>query len=76
MSSCLYWKPTTPMKDSLPDRLKFVLRKHFDCTRLDEVLDTDFIPFLRGMESAGIEGARELIDIIYEHNEIHIKEEY
>ena len=77
MSSNLYFKPVVKNNGTvLPDQLKYALKKLdvFNCNTLDSNFDADFIPILRGMEAAGVDGARELIDAIEKYIEVEVKE--
>lgn len=75
MSSNLAWEPGCRQKNSLPDQLKFVLRKKYGDV-VDANMDTDDLPYLTGLRDAGIDGAQTLIDAIEKYDEISVVEEF
>lgn len=70
MSCTLYWqvKPKSTYR-SLPWELRANLEKKFT---FPVVVSFELIPYLEGLESCNIEGARELIDLIYKYEEIEL----
>jgi len=77
MSSNLMWKPIRDDGESLPDSLKFALRKRFGNGTIKEAeLDSDDISYLTGLADCGIVGANELIDLIEKHGKVSIWEQF
>lgn len=76
MSSNLTWRPVHPAaNETLPDRLKFALKKrHGD--PVETTLSSSDIPYIEGLVDAGVEGAERLLEIICEVGEIEIWEEF
>lgn len=75
MSTSLMWKPATQAEGDLPDELKRVLsRKLWDtdgsCGAGNRTLSYEDISHLEGLKDDGVNGAAELIELIYKHNEI------
>lgn len=75
MSSTLYWVPVVQTGKSLPDELKYALRKKFGGYICNTRLLSGHIEYLNGLRDAGTKGAQELIDAIEKHGEIEISEE-
>ena len=74
MSTNLYWEPVEPHPaNSLPDKLKFVLRETWGwpvkCT-----LDSSNIGFFRGLAAAGIDGAKEVVELLEKYDAIKLEE--
>ena len=75
MSSSLEWRAINPPQHSLPNELKYTLRKKCgDPVR--GILTSHDIPYLEGLADAGIKGARQLIELVQEHMEIEVFESY
>jgi hypothetical protein len=75
MSTSLFWKPVKDYSGTLPDGLKYALRK------MDEwhnggpqTLTKSDIPFLRGLSIGDVDGADKLIYLIEKHGEIEVEE--
>lgn len=70
MSCTLYWQinPKSSYR-ALPWELREKLERKFD---FPAVVGFDLIPYLEGLESCDIDGARELIDLIYKYEEIEL----
>lgn len=75
MSSSLEWEPRNRERESLPDELKFVLRKRYG-EPVSSIIDDSDLAYLAGLRDAGIEGAEDLIEAINKYGEIHVKEHY
>jgi hypothetical protein len=76
MSSTLYFYPKTNGKE-LPDELKHALHNLDQFGQaIDGTYDESIVPVLRGIEAAGVKGARKLIDAIEKYGEVELKEEY
>lgn len=73
MSCTLYWqvKPKSAYR-ALPRELRAKLEKKFN---FPVVVSYDLIPYLEGLESCNIDGARELIDLILKYEEIELNVE-
>ena len=75
MSSYLNWEPVDRPKGTLPDELKFALRKRFR-EPVDTTMHNSSVPYLEGLRDAGVKGAQALLDAIEKHGEVTVKEEY
>ena len=77
MSSSLYWEriKENPYDGALDDMLKYILRKKYD-EPINTIVDESDIPYLEGLQDAGIKGAKELISAIKKYGKIHIEEIY
>ena len=71
MSSTLQWRPVRESGKSLPDELKRVLGKG---SFVDREFSADDLPYLRGLEDAGVNGASQVIEAIEKHDHIHLFE--
>ena len=76
MSSTLTWEPQHREKDSLPDELKFVLRKQCSDGYVDIRMSESDLAYLRGLRDAGVKGAQTLIEAIEKYESIIVREEY
>lgn len=74
MSSSLVWKPIEPVRGTLPNALKFVLRKRSD-TWPQTFCQRD-LDYLNGLIDCEVEGAKELYQLILEHGEVELREEH
>lgn len=72
MSTNLYWKPVSPDSNYLDNQLKFILREKHNY-KYPHFTAKD-IPYLNGLEDAGVKGARELINAIHEYGEVELFE--
>lgn len=72
MSSNLVYKIPQRGKD-LPDELKYILEKAY---QLPLTFCGTEIPYLRGLQDAGIEGASTLIKLIEKYDEVEVLLEY
>ena len=73
MSATLIWR--VPKKgNSLPDALKFALRKRYS-EGVHTMTEHD-LPYLEGLRDGGVDGAQVLIDAINKHDEIEVWEQY
>lgn len=78
MSSTLYWRPApkdVPPAESLPFELKKAIARrlwdHDGSLHGDEVtIGSDMVPYLEGLEDAGVDGAVELIKAIRDHGSV------
>jgi len=70
MSSSLVWRPICESK-TLPDTLKFVLRKR-GLPRTFSAGDYDYV---HALMDAGVDGAEELMELINTHHEVELLEE-
>lgn len=78
MSSSMYWRPAPkeePPAHDLPYELKHTVAQRFwnhDGTLHgdDHQLGKDDLPYLEGLADAGIDGARELIEAIKQHDSV------
>ncbi len=70
MSCTLYWqiKPKSDYR-ALPFELRMNLEKKF---QFPVIVSFELIPYLEGLESCGVNGAQELIDLIYKYEEIEL----
>lgn len=76
MSSSLFaYKVVRNPEVSIPDGLKFTLRKRYG-EPVDMILTDSDIPYLTGLSDGGIKGLSEVLKLLAEGQEIHIKEEY
>lgn len=77
MSSNLYYRPVTAGEKLLPDQLKHTLKNLDDFNNTVEgTYDESYIPVLRGMKAAGVEGADKLIKAIEKYGEVELVERY
>lgn len=76
MSANLCWKPVSKERETLPDALKFVLRDKYGVTETPRVFGGNQVPYLKGLEDAGVEGATELLKAIGEHGRVEVWLEY
>lgn len=78
MSSTLVWRKiiVVPANNSLPDQLKYILRKRFGGGNYPEILDRTDLRYLEGLADAGVDGAEDLRAAIIEYDEVEILEEY
>ena len=75
MSSNLVWAPVRPPKTrDLPDKLKFVLRQHYEMTVVDTEVDADEIGYYEGLADAGLEGAQKVVTALKNHATLRISE--
>lgn len=72
MSTNLFWKPVSPDSNYLDNQLKFILREKYNY-KYPQFTAKD-IPYLNGLEDAGVKGARELISAIHEYGEVELFE--
>lgn len=73
MSSSLRYRIVVTEAQCLDNELKRVLKLEFQLPRVFTYAD---LGLLRGIEIAGIEGARDLIDLIERHEEVELYEIY
>lgn len=73
MSSNLGWMPVESDWRFLGDQLKFALRKGYG-EPVDAVLNSEDIPYLKGLADAGVKDADKLIEAIEKHDELRVKE--
>lgn len=69
MSTKLTWKINPKYQNSLPYPLRIHLEKRLSFPTL---VSYELIPYLEGLESCDIEGARELIGLINLYEEIEL----
>lgn len=76
MSKNMYWRPARTEATSIPDRLRQILvPKVFGSIPLPNdvaSLDQLIIPYLQGLQDAGVEGAAHLIGAIRNHRVIDV----
>jgi hypothetical protein len=74
------WKPVDRSGNSLPYELKKTLsRKLWDTDGSiggSAVVDAELIPYLEGLQHAGVDGAEELIEAINTHEQVEVWHEY
>jgi hypothetical protein len=77
MTSTLKWRPVVKYSGSLPDELKYVLRKRNDGERLHDVeYGEEDLEYLVGLYHANIDGADKLYKTIKKHGRIILTETY
>jgi len=77
MGSTLKVEPMNRTKKSLPDDLKFILRKKLGGrTVLNHRMDEADIPYLKGLVDCEVKGAFDLIEMIEKYDEVVIDEEF
>lgn len=77
MSSDLAWKPIVPIEGYLPDKLKNVLRRRYGDSLTNGVtFSNDSIGYLEGLMDVGVDGAKELIELLQTYGEIVVFEEH
>lgn len=69
MSTSLVWRPIADAH-SLPDELKYVLRKK----GLPRVFTSSDYDYVHGLVDAGVKGADELLELLNQHGEIELLE--
>jgi hypothetical protein len=76
MSSSLVWQPKIDGGKPLPDALKYALQKRYEGlggkSGGSRTLSHRDIEYLKGLDDAGVKGAKSLIDAIEKHNDIEI----
>jgi hypothetical protein len=81
MSRSMHWRPVPPppVDNQLDTDLMFHLEKHLFHDHWEynsgyEITtnDTSLISFLQGLAACGVEGAQELIKLVFEHKKIVI----
>lgn len=76
MSTSIRWQPTGSgkgLKSNYSFPLKDALREEYGHGA--KTLDSDDLPFLRGLRAAKIDGANELIELVEKHESIDVWEE-
>jgi hypothetical protein len=79
MSASLSWKPVPNLEKQrlLPDALMHVLRKSTTFSeRADGFYSSENVPYLRGLQDAGVDGASELIKLIEKYETVELEEVY
>lgn len=76
MSATLVWRVVEPPRGCLPYALSSVLRKNYTLDSHGTKFTSADKEYLRGLIDAGVDGARELSELIDEHEEIVIYLEY
>jgi hypothetical protein len=73
MSATLTWRPIQPEGGTLPKALRFILEKRYEFPREFGAEDE---AYLRGLGDAGVEGARDLLNLIGEYGRVQLRLEY
>jgi len=73
MSSTLYWEPNKRSKTPCSPLIKEIFKKRFE---VPITLCANDIPYLYGLQDAGVDGIGEMIDVIDECGSIDLTEEY
>ena len=77
MSATLSYEPVKPVNHkSLGDKLKFILIEKFNLRDGTTRLNSTNIAYLEGLEDAGIDDAKVLIDNIKKYGEVDVFLEY
>lgn len=78
MSLNLYMAPVIPRRGTdLPDALKFILRGNEEWSSslgvgVDHIATANDLPYLRGLNDAGVDGASQLIAAVAKHGEVRV----
>ena len=74
MSTDLYWIKPDPKKQPLPDELKMALRKRYG-NPVQVTLTKNSIPYLHGLQDAGVHVPIAIFNAIQAYEEILLGEE-
>lgn len=75
MSSSLYWEPSFRARKILSYDIKCALQKKYGGTIHNRQLSEGDIPYLQGLQDAGVKDAKELIEALEKFHSITLDEE-